>query len=359
MALPTVARAKVRAVNAPLLRPLRTASGVMHSAPLVLVDIETSTGIVGCGYAFAYTPVVLRSLLSLAEDVARLVEGRPLAPRALLEALRVRFRLIGTRGLLDMALAALDVAAWDAHAKTMGLPLVKLLGGEAIDLPAYASFGFDGEDEAVRATAQAAAEGFRAVKIKIGYETLQEDLRVVRAVKRGVGDAVSLLLDYNQSLSVPEALRRCAALDSEGIAWIEEPTRYDDVAGHAKIAAETRTAIQLGENLWGAKDIADSLRANASDLMMPDLIKAGGVSGWLAAGAICQAAGVPVSNHFYQETSAHLMAVTPTAQFVEFFDLAGPILRTPLVAKEGIVRASEEPGLGIEWNEAAVERFAL
>ena len=219
-----------------------------------------------------------------------------------------------------LALAVLDIALWDAHAKHLKQPLVRLLGGEPVDLPAYASFGMDGLEDAVRLTTEAVEQGFSAVKIKVGYEDFADDLAVVRAVKRAIGDA-SLLIDYNQSLNVPEAIMRCGALDDEGLTWIVEPTSYDNTAGHAEMGASIRTPLQLGENLWGPQDIAESIRHGASDLMMPDLIKVGGVTGWLRASAICHGVRMPVSNHFFQETSAHLMAVTPTAQFVEYFDL--------------------------------------
>lgn len=353
---PKITAVTARGVIAPMQRPLRTASGVMSSAPLVLVDIATADGVVGRGYAFAYTPVVLASLTRLVADISDLLDGKPLQPQTLMQSLRARFVLIGSRGLIDMALAVLDIALWDAHAKHLKQPLVRLLGGEPVDLPAYASFGMDGLDDAVRLTTDAAEQGFGAVKIKVGYENFADDLAVVRAVKRAIGD-VSLLIDYNQSLNVPEAVMRCGALDDEGLAWIEEPTSYDDTAGHAKIAASIRTPLQLGENLWGPQDIAESIRLGASDLMMPDLIKVGGITGWLRASAICHGARMPVSNHFFQETSAHLMAVTPTAQFVEYFDLAGPVLAKPLPVRNGKVRADDAPGVGIEWDEAAVARL--
>ncbi|WP_343068509.1 enolase C-terminal domain-like protein [Methylobacterium brachythecii] len=344
-------------MKAPLSSPLRTATGTMTSAPLVLVDIETEGGAIGHGYAFAYTPVVLPGLTQLLRDLLPLLEGVELAPVRIMESLRARFVLLGSRGLLDMALAAIDVALWDAHAKVLDRPLVRLLGATAKPLRAYASFGMDGQEESVRLAARAADQGFTAVKIKIGYPTLAEDVAVVRAVKRAIGN-VDLLVDYNQSLTLPEALRRCRALDGEGLGWIEEPVRYDDLRGHAQITAEIGTAIQTGENLWGPRDLGEYVRAGASDLMMPDLVKIGGVTGWLGASALCHAHGVPVSNHFFREASAHLMCATPTAHFVEYFGLADPILARTLPVQDGHVRPSEEPGLGISWNEAAIAEFA-
>ncbi|MCE4225436.1 mandelate racemase [Methylobacterium sp. C25] len=352
-----IRRSRVRAVKAPLSSPLRTATGTMTSAPLVLVDIETDGGDVGHGYAFAYTPLALPGLTELLRNLLPLLEGAELEPVQIMESLRSRFVLLGTRGLLDMALAAIDVALWDAHAKILDRPLYRLLGATAKPLRAYASFGMDGQDESVRLAASAAEQGFTAVKIKIGYPTLAEDVAVVRAVKHALG-AVDLLVDYNQSLTVPEALRRCRALDDEGLGWIEEPTRYDDMRGHARITAKTATAIQTGENLWGPRDVRESIELHASDLMMPDLVKVGGVTGWLGASALCHAHGVPVSNHFFQEASAHLMCATPTAHLVEYFGLADPILARTLPVHDGHVRPGDEPGLGISWDEAAIADFA-
>lgn len=355
---PKIVSVKIRAVKAPFAMPLKTASGVMEAAPLVLLDIETSSGQTGCAYAFCYTPVVQPALTELAKSVSALLEGQPLHPASVMEGLRRRFVLLGTRGLLDMVLATIDTALWDAHAKWLGKPLVEILGGVARPLPAYASFGMEDAETLVRLSTAAAAKGFGAVKIKLGHEAFADDLAIVRAVKSAIGD-VSLLIDYNQSLGSAEALRRCRGLDDEGLFWIEEPCRYDNTEGHAAVAAAIVTPLQLGENLWGPVDFAESMRAKASDLMMPDLMKVGGVTGWMQVAAMCHAARMPVSNHFFQEASAHVMAVTPTAQLVEYFDLAGPVLRSSLEVRNGCVQACDEPGTGVHWNEKAIQQYAV
>jgi mandelate racemase len=357
--LPAIVGIRVRPVVAPLKTPLRTASGVMASAPLVLIDVETSAGVTGSAYIFTYTPIVLPAIARLLDDVAGTLAGQPLAPASLTEALRKRFVLLGTTGLLDMALAGIDMALWDAHARWLKLPLVRLLGGSPRPVRAYASFGMDGLDGALRAADAACATGFSAIKIKIGYETLAEDLAVVRSVRRVIGDRVALMVDYNQALSVPEAIRRGLALDQEQLEWIEEPTACDDLVGHGTIAAALQTPLQLGENAWGPRGMLALLRHRASDLAMPDLMKIGGVTGWLAAVAVCDAHAVPVSNHFYQEMSVHLLAATPAAHYLEYFGIADAVMRRPCVATDGFVSATDAPGSGIEWDEAAVARFAL
>ncbi len=355
---PRIVSIRVRAVKAPFERPLKTASGVMEAAPLVLLDIETSANCTGHAYAFCYTPVVQPALTELTRSVGALLEGQFLHPASVMEALRRRFILLGTRGLLDMVLATIDTALWDAHAKWLGKPLVEVLGGAARPLPAYASFGMEDGETLVQLSTQAVTSGFKAVKIKLGHESFADDLAIVRAVKSAIGD-VFLLIDYNQSLGSAEALRRCRALDDEGLFWIEEPCRYDNMEGHAAVTAAATTPLQLGENLWGPVDVAQSMRAKASDLMMPDLMKVGGVTGWMQVAAMCHAARMPVSNHFFQEASAHVMAVTPTAQLVEYFDLAGPVLRRSLDVRDGYVQACAEPGTGVEWNEEAIQQYAV
>jgi len=175
-------------------------------------------------------------------------------------------------------------------------------------------------------------------------------------VRRAVGDGVALMADYNQALSVAEALRRVEALAGAGLAWVEEPTLADDYAGHAQIRAKAALPIQMGENWWGPHDMAKGLAAGASDLGMPDAMKIGGVTGWLRAAALAEAAGLPISSHLFPEISAHLLAVSPTAHWLEYVDWAEPILQEPLHVAGGSVTAPEAPGCGIAWDEAGVQR---
>jgi mandelate racemase len=329
----------------------------MESAPLVLVDLVTENGVVGHAYVFTYTPSVLPAMTRLLEDISRQVVGDRVAPTAVIDRIRSRLVLLGTSGLVDMALAGLDMALWDARARASGLSLVRLLGGEPKPIKAYASFGMDGLQRAVEAATRSVEAGFHAIKVKIGYPTLKEDLDVVRGVRKVIGADVELMVDYNQALNVPEAIRRGHALDDEGLAWIEEPTLADDLDGHARIAEAIVTPLQLGENVWGPRGMMAMLSRRASDLAMPDLMKIGGVTGWLRAVSICEAGGVPVSNHFYQEMSAHLLALSPYAHYLEYFRLADAVLLRPPAAVGGFVQPEDQPGGGVEWDEDAVARY--
>ena len=159
---------------------------------------------------------------------------------------------------------------------------------------------------------------------------MREDLAALHAVRTRLGDGISIMVDYNQALSVDEAMERGRALDQENIVWLEEPIRHDDYAGCASLARELKTPVQIGENfsLPAAMEIA--LAAKASDLVMPDLERIGGVTGWLRAAKLAAAQRMPMSSHLYPEFSAHLLAATPTAHWLEYVDWADKIVAEPL-----------------------------
>jgi mandelate racemase len=338
---------------------VRTSSGDILVAPLALVELATAEGPTGCSYVFSYTPAALAPLCKLLENFGALLAGRAVAPVALDAELAVRMRLLGPQGLTGIAMAAIDMAAWDALARAAGLPLVRMLGGAPRPVPAYNSLGMDGADAAAKLAAETAQAGFKALKIKIGYPDVADDVAAIRAVRREIGDGLALMVDYNQALPVPEAIRRIRRLDDEGLAWVEEPTRADDFDGHARIARAVRTPLQIGENWWGPADMAKSIAAGASSFAMPDVMKIGGVTGWLRAAALAQAAGLPVSSHIFPELSAHLLPVTPTAHWLEWLDTAGGVLADPVKPVAGAVTAADVPGSGVTFDPAAVRRYRV
>lgn len=349
----------VRAVEVPLSHPIRTSIGSVSTAPLVLIDLETDAGVVGRSYIFTYTLLALPSAVAFLRALGWEVAGKPAIPADIDRLLRGRLRLLGFTGIAAMAAAGIDMALWDALAVAGGVPLVELLGGARRPIPAYDSHSMDGIELGERRARQAAEKGFKAIKTKIGYATIAEDLAVVRALRRAAGDNVALMVDYNQSLSVVEARSRAAALAGEGVAWIEEPTRQEDYAGHAAIRQTSAIPIQMGENWFGPDEMQKALDSGACDLAMPDVMKIGGVTGWLRAAALAEVRGIPMSSHIFQEVSAHLLAVTPTAHWLERMDLAAPVLVQPLAFEDGMAIIPDCPGTGIAWNEEAVRAFLI
>ncbi|HET7506572.1 MAG TPA: enolase C-terminal domain-like protein [Kofleriaceae bacterium] len=350
---------RVHALRVPMAQPHQTAGGTVAESPLVLVDITTDDGVVGHGVAFTYTPAALRPTADLIRSLEPLLAGEPLAPVEIEQKLARRFRLLGTQGLVGMALAAVDMALWDALARRHGVSLVRLLGGTPKPLAAYGAVGYDGVAGSARAAEDWARRGFTAVKAKIGYATVQDDVATIRAMREAVGPSVAIMVDYNQCLTPAAAVQRLRVLDDEGLLWVEEPTLAHDHAGHARIAREARTPIQCGENWWGPLDLQHALDADASDFVMLDVMKIGGVTGWLRAAALAEARGIPVSSHLWPELSAQLLCVTPTAHWLEYAEWWNPVLREPLVIEHGMARVDEAAGSGVAWNDKAVERFAI
>jgi mandelate racemase len=246
-----------------------------------------------------------------------------------------------------------------ALACAAGQPLARLLGADPRPVPAYNSNGLGlMPGPALADEAERLLEGgFRAVKLRLGYATLDEDLAAVHAVRARIPGHVAIMADYNQALSVDEAMRRGRALDEEGLAWIEEPIRHDDFAGCAALARALSTPVQLGENFSQVYDMEKAIDARASDLVMPDLERIGGITGWLRASALAAERGLPMSSHLYPEVSAHLLAATPTAHWLEYVDWMNPLLIEPLKIVDGMAIPSSRPGLGLEWNQDIIRKY--
>ncbi len=355
---PRIQGFRVRTVLVPMAEPHRTASGVVAESPLVLTDVITDAGVSGHSMVFTYTPAALHPTAELIRNFEALVKGDVLAPTEVEQKLAKRFRLLGAQGLVGMALAAIDMALWDALARVHGMPLVRLLGGMAKPIRAYAAIGYDGVQGCAKAAEEWAAQGFTGIKAKIGYPTVQEDVAVVRAMRKAAGADIAIMVDYNQCLTAAEAIERLRALDDEGLTWVEEPTLAHDYAGHAAVAREARTPIQCGENWWGTVDMVHAIEAQASDFVMPDVMKIGGVTGWLRAASLAHAKGIRMSNHLWPEISARLLCCTPTAHWLEHAHWWDPILVEPLLIENGMAIVDDAVGTGVDWNEDAVHRFA-
>jgi mandelate racemase len=201
--------------------------------------------------------------------------------------------------------------------------------------------------------------GFKAIKLRLGYPGLADDLAVTRAVRARIADAVEIFVDYNQALDLPEAFRRGLALEQEGVAWLEEPIRHDDLVGYSRLADKLVLPVQIGENFDGPAQMAQALRAGACDFVMPDYARIGGVTGWLQAAGIAAAGGIPMSSHLLPEVSAHLLAATPTAHWLEYVDWADAILQQPLEIRDGAAMIPDRPGAGLDWDVSAVKRFQV
>lgn len=351
-----------RPVVLPLERPIVARIATITEWPVILIDLLTEEGIVGRSYLEPYIVKSLHYLVPALNDLGSMLKGRRVAPIELFDAARKSLHFVGYEGLSMIAASGLDMAAWDALAKAAKLPLCVLLGGSIGPVKSYNSNGL--WLKAPAAVAEEAIQlreegGFAGLKLRLGRDRAADDLATLDAVRKAVGDDMELMVDFNQGLDLADALRRCHMIDGEGLAWIEEPILYDNLDGHAQLAAELSTPIQIGENFYGPRAMHSALRKKACDLVMPDFMRIGGVTGWIRAAAIAGAAGIPVSTHLYPEVAAHMMRVTETAHWLEWQDWTDPLLQRPYVVKDSLLHIPDVPGIGLDWNEDAVKRYLV
>jgi mandelate racemase len=356
----TLKSVMVRPVLVPLRRPVVSRVGLFDSWPIILIDLQTEQGIIGRSYLEPYLAKSMRYIMPTIQDVAAARVGKPIRPIDDFQNDRRSLNLVGYEGISMIAVSGLDMAAWDAVSKAANLPLAEFLGGSLGAVPAYNSNGLwltDVGKLGDEASALVAEGGFKGLKLRLGRERLADDLAAIGAVRAAVGEDVKLMVDFNQGLTLGDALHRCHALDDQQLHWFEEPVAYDDLAAHARLREELGTPVQLGENFYGPRALAQAVAMGAGDLVMPDLMRIGGVTGWLRSAAIAGAAGLPMSSHLYPEFSAHLLRVTESAHWLEWQDWADPILADPFPVTDGHVAIPRRPGAGIEWNEEAVKRY--
>jgi mandelate racemase len=358
----TVREITARPIVLKLKRPVVARIATITEWPIILVDLLTEEGIIGRSYLEPYIVRSMRYLVPALNDLGAVLKGRPVAPIELFDVARKSLHFVGYEGLSMIAASGLDMAAWDALAKAANLPLCALLGGTVGSVKSYNSNGLwlkepaELADEALELRDEG---GFAGLKLRLGRQRVSDDLLALETVRKALGDEMHLMVDFNQGLDLAEALQRCHLIDDYGLAWIEEPIVYDNLDGYAKLAAELNTPLQIGENFYGPREMHKAIQKNACDLVMPDFMRIGGVTGWMRAAAIAGAAGIPMSTHLYPEVAAHVMRVTESAHWLEWQNWAHPILKTPYQLKEGQLHIPDVPGVGLEWNEDAVRHHLV
>lgn len=352
---------RIRRAVVPTRRTLNTRVGRFTEGPFLLVDLETRGGAGGRALCFTFIGLAQKLVPTLIEELVAGAKGRTIsyadAP-AVHDAGQKRLSHIGHEGLAQMALSMFDMALHDALAREAGVPLYKLLGGTAVPLPTYNSCGLGlmQPAAAAREAKELVAEhgGFSHIKLRMGRERAAEEVAAYKAVRDAVGSDVLISCDFNQGLPVATALETCRALDGLGLAWIEEPVVYDDYDTQARLATKLATPIQVGENWWSWRVGKAAIEMGACDYVMPDLLRIGGVTGWLRLARVAEARAVPFSSHLSPDYSAHVLAATPTRHWLEYMDWGQDLLRDPLVPVKGFTTPRETPGTGVDWNEKAI-----
>ena len=353
-----ITRVAVAPVKAPLDRPHKTASGTVTDSLLALIDVECGD-VVGRSYVFVYAAEAVAPLVGLISSIGEWLIGRPVAPQRVYDDLQAKFRIIGTTGLIGYALGGIDMALWDAFGQLNHQPLWQVLGATPRPTRIYESMGMMTADETLQEAQVAAANGVTAFKVKAGHPDRRRDHEVGEALREAAGTDGNIMFDYNQAFTPAEAINRLSDLEDLALTWIEEPVAGDDFAGHALVRQSTPIPVQTGENLWNAAQVGRAVTSGATDLLMIDASRIGGLTGWLRAAAVADSHNIPLSTHFYPELSIHALAATPTAHLVEWLDVSSSIVADPLQPNDGVLTPTNAPGTGMTWNHAAVKRFAL
>ena len=350
-------------VAVPARYPIRSAVRVADRVINVLVEVRTDAGPSGVAYVAGFTPQKAAATVAMVADLAEGLRGQDATQLgALWDRMWAASTLSGHTGIAIFALSAIDIALWDLQGKLLGAPLHRLLGTRRTTLPAYASDGCWLHDapETVAAEAVGFVEaGFRTVKLRFGRPDPEADLATLDATRRAVGPAVDLYVDVNQGWGRERARRYGARLPEWGVGWLEEPLAAEDVAGLAALGGALATPLTAGENAYGLDGIRALLDAGAVGTLMPDLQRIGGITGWIAANALAEAARVPITSHLFPEVSVHLLAASRLPGPLEYVTWAAPLLEEPLLARDGTVAVPDRPGLGIAFDAAAVARYRL
>ncbi len=264
--------------------------------------------------------------------------------------------------ITSLALAAIDTALWDMRCRRAGLPLWKAAGGAQPKVPVYTTEGgwlhLD-TDALVAQSLEAKAAGFRGAKIKVGRPHVSEDVARLTAVREAVGDAFEIMVDANQCFTVAEAIRRARAYEPFGLAWLEEPLPAEDLAGHAELAAHTAIPIAVGESIYHPAHFREYLAHRACSIVQADVARIGGITPWLKVAHLAETFNVPICPHFLMELHVSLTAAVPSAAWVEYIPQLNELTASQLVIADGYALAPITPGLGIDWNFAAIERRAV
>src|SRR5258708_15823600 len=307
-----------RGMLVPLKFTLGTSAAIVKAGPLLLGDLLNDDGVTGRAYTFCYRPSGAVAISSHLSEAVDLLAGKCVTPFDATQTLARQFALLGVTGSVRMSLSLMDMAMWDAMAQMQGVPLSSLLGSRPKPLLAYDSrgLGLMDPDRLAEETKTLLESGLRAVKLRLGYPSLSEDLAALNAVRSSISrDDVAIMRGYNQALTRAEAIRRGRELEKEEIYWLEEPIAHEDYEASAAVARELKVPLQIGENFNSPQGLLRAANARASDYVMADVARIGGVTGWLQAAGIAAAHDIEMSSHLMPEIRAHLPCATPTAHW--------------------------------------------
>jgi D-arabinonate dehydratase len=361
----TIKQVTVSELTVPLGAPMYFATRQVAARDLTLVRIESDNGIVGNGVTYMHVGGIVK------EKLKPLLLGQEILSTEKLWRNMYHEMYRDRRGAAIRAIAAVDIALWDAKGKTLGLPVYKLLGACKDRIACYGSGGYyrkggkEGLDELADEMQGYIKRGLRAVKMKVGARALKDDLERVRVARETIGPEIGLMLDANNAYDTASAIKAGKAFEKHDIYWFEEPVWPDDLEGSAKVARKLATPVAAGELEYTRYGFRDLIVNQAVDILQPDAEVVGGVSEWMKVASLAAAHNMSVAPHWAQEIHVHLASAVDNSTWIEWFDRNNDIRKedelyeTTVILQDGYAIPSNEPGFGIRLNEKAVEKFEV
>jgi L-alanine-DL-glutamate epimerase-like enolase superfamily enzyme len=357
-------RSVIAAATAELWRfPLAGATGGsgITAVDVIVVTLEDSDGRSGAGFSYVLGgdgAIVRMCAQDMLENMV--IGSETIPPPALWRRLAASLNRMG-RGIGYLAIAAIDLASWDLHAKQLGVPLGEALGGVARSVPVYGSGGFgpmQPPEEAARRALEYAEMGCSAVKLRLAGNPA--DVARMRAVSEALPDNVRLMGDVNEKCDLAGARWLANECANFNLLWLEEPLPASDVAGYAALAAASPVPIATGEHHQGLVELGPFFTAQSCAVVQPDLAMVGGITEALRVATVAEHYGITVAPHFLPALFAHLAAAAPAVRWLEHFPLLEPLFADPVeMDGDGRITPSDRPGHGLVWADGARDEFLL
>ena len=331
--------------------------------PVIILRMRTDDGLEGIGVTF-YGGNMTRSLCKAVEELAELTVGKdPMRIEAVIETLRATGDSAGPGGIYSLALSAIDTALWDIKGKALDQPLWKLLGGHRDRVPTYASGALRRgltDDQAAQAARTLVDNGFTQMKTQMalpGNPTPADEIRRVCAVREAIGPDITLMCDINQRWRPEQAIDLGRRVEDVGLFWLEDVTTADDYQGLARVTAALNTPIAGGEYLYGIRPFRQMIEAHSVDIVMVDIVRAGGVTPWMKIASMAEAFNLPIVSHVMPEILVHLVAACPNGLTVEYMPWMLALYEETPAIENGELILPEKPGLGLNFDEKAIASF--
>jgi L-alanine-DL-glutamate epimerase-like enolase superfamily enzyme len=360
-------RVDSRIVRLPLEEPLADGPAAKDARQIfVTLRLGTDEGVEGIGLSFFGGGAMSTSLKAAIDGLGELAIGEnPLQIERIVAKLRAAASSSGPGGIFTLALSAIDIALWDIRGKVLNQPVSQLLGGHRDRVPTYASGalmrGFP-LAHVEKAAARLVEKGFRQMKTQLALpgETNPElEVERIRIVRNAVGPKIDLMCDINQRWDVRQAISIGSRVEEYHLFWLEDVVAHDDYAGLAAVASALSTPIAAGEYVYGLVPFRHMLEARAVDIVMVDVLRAGGISQWVKIAGMAEAFNLPIVNHLCPEISVHLVAAVPNGLTVEYMPWSSKLFREVPQPVKGELSVPKKPGLGLEFDNDVLARYGV